>query len=239
MTQGPAMRNRPLERSTTMSGMEYIITVLRRPVLAGRTNEGCEERVRHQRLRLELRVELATQEPRMIRNFNDLDEVLVRRNTRNDQAVLGQNLLEPPIEFVAMPVALGNHRSVVDAVGERSLLEIGRVGAQTHGPADGVHAKQVAQLINDRVRCIRVELGAVGIPQSADILRILDDGALHPGTNPEIRDFFFAGVLDGADHSGNAALSESAGDENAVEFPKPGRFAAIFQARSEEHTSEL
>ena len=42
----------------------------------------------------------------MIRNFHDLDEVLVRRNTRNDLAVLGQNLLELPIEFVAMPVAL-------------------------------------------------------------------------------------------------------------------------------------
>src|SRR6267142_344799 len=118
MTQGPAIKKRSLERATPKSGMEYRITALTRPVLVGRTNKGCEEWMWRQRLRLEFRVELATQEPRMIRDFHDFDEVLVRGNTGDDQAVLGQSLLELPIEFITMPVAFGNHRSVVDAIGQ-------------------------------------------------------------------------------------------------------------------------
>jgi len=48
------------------------------PVLVRCIDKGCEERVRSQRLGFEFRMELATQEPRMVGNFDDLDEVLVR-----------------------------------------------------------------------------------------------------------------------------------------------------------------
>ena len=47
-------------------------------VLARCPDEGREQRVRFQWTRLELGVELTRQEPRMVRKFDHLDEILVR-----------------------------------------------------------------------------------------------------------------------------------------------------------------
>src|SRR2546426_1122171 len=103
-------------RISTLTG--DVISLIDAPVLIRRTNKGCKERVWRQRLRLELRVELAAQNPRMTPVSHVCDEFFVGENTENDQAVFRKSLLKLPIEFVAMPVSLENHRSVVDAVGQ-------------------------------------------------------------------------------------------------------------------------
>ena len=61
-----------------------------------------------QRLRFEFRVELAAQEPRMIRQLNDFHEVLVGRYAGNNQPIVRQRLFKLAIEFVAVAVPLGN-----------------------------------------------------------------------------------------------------------------------------------
>src|SRR5207253_5884012 len=190
----------------------------RHAMLVRSINKGCEQRMRRQRLRLEFRMELAAEEPRMIRQLNDFHEILVGRDARNDQTVFSQHLLELPIEFVSMTMPLGNDIRLVNSIGQRAGLQIRRIRSQPHCPTDRVDTEQIAQFINDGVWRVRIELGAVGVFQSANILRVLDDSALHPETNAEIRNLLFARELDRANHSGNAALAETAGHENSIEL---------------------
>ena len=114
-------------------------------------------------------------------------------------------------------------------IGQRAGLQIRRIRSQPHCPADRVDTEQIAQFINDGVWRVRIELGAVGVFQSANILRVLDDGALHPETNAEIRNLLFARELDRANHSGNAALAEAPWNQDSVELTKVDRFAFRFQ----------
>src|SRR5207302_2550798 len=123
----------------------------RQAMLVRRSNKGCEQRMRRQWLRFEFRMELAAEEPRMIRQLNDFHEILVRRDARNDQTVFGKHLLELPIEFVPMTMPLGNDVRFVNTIGQRTRLEVGRVRAQSHRSADRVDAEEVAQFINDGV----------------------------------------------------------------------------------------
>src|SRR5437870_4241187 len=119
--------------------------------------------MRRQWFRLELRVELAGEEPWMIGDFDDLNEVLIRRNTGNHQAVISQDLLELPIEFISMAMPLRNHIRFVNTVRDRTVFELRWISSQTHRTADGVDAEQIAEFVNHRIRRVRIELGAVGV----------------------------------------------------------------------------
>ncbi len=66
------------------------------------------------------------------------------------------------------------------------------------------------------MRSLRFELGAVGLLEPSHVASVFDGGALHAEANSEEGNFVFAGVLNGVDHSLNAALAESAGDKDTV-----------------------
>src|SRR4051812_34767529 len=65
-------------------------------------DEAGEQRMRVQRLRLELRMELHGEVPWMIGQFGNLDELAVRRPTRDAQSVLDERPFVSAVEFVAM-----------------------------------------------------------------------------------------------------------------------------------------
>jgi hypothetical protein len=79
-------------------------------VFVGRINKGCEQRMRGERFRFEFRMELASQEPGVVRDLNDLYEILIRGHAGNNQAAFGQRLFKLPIKFVSMPMPFRNHR---------------------------------------------------------------------------------------------------------------------------------
>src|SRR5689334_17949146 len=56
------------------------------PVFVCRPDEGLKQRMRFQRFRFELRMELAAQIPRMVRDLTNLDIRAVRRLARNAEA---------------------------------------------------------------------------------------------------------------------------------------------------------
>src|SRR5271157_3505290 len=93
-------------------------------------------------LRLELRMELAAKEPRMVGRLNNLHVVLVRRPPGNLQSRRRQNLFVFAIEFVAVPVPFADLNSSVSLVCKRSRLQLARPGAQPHCAAHFVHAQQ-------------------------------------------------------------------------------------------------
>src|SRR5262245_21992402 len=156
MTHGPAMSTNglppPIVRSPSSSGFTRPIVSsdrlgsrarLRRRarlVQIGRFDEGREERMRARRLRLELRMELHGEVPRMAGQFGDLDELAVGGASRDPQAVLGERLLVQAVELVAMPMALVDQARAVHALRQRSGRELARVAAQPHRAAEIVDA---------------------------------------------------------------------------------------------------
>src|SRR5208283_619057 len=95
-------------------------------MLQRRPNELRKQRMRIEWLRLEFRVKLATQEPRMVGCLNDLHVILVGRPTGNFQSGRRQNLLVFAIEFVTVPVPLADLQLSVSLVCERSRLQLAR-----------------------------------------------------------------------------------------------------------------
>src|SRR6185436_16543503 len=69
---------------------------------------------------------------------------------------------------------------------------------------------------DDRMRRVGIELGAVRAVEAGDVPRELDDGELHAEAYAEIRNPVFARVADRLDLAFDAALAESARNENGV-----------------------
>jgi len=87
-------------------------------VFQGGAYEGGEQRMRLQGLGLEFGVELAAEEPGMLRGFDDLDVIFVGGAAGDQQPSTCQGLLVIAIEFVAVAVAFADFELAVSAIRE-------------------------------------------------------------------------------------------------------------------------
>src|ERR1700690_733103 len=83
-------------------------------MLIGRAHEGLEQRMRLQRLRLELGMELAADEVRVIRQFHHLHVSSVRSGARNSQSRRDQRLFVLAVELITMAMAFADFELAVD-----------------------------------------------------------------------------------------------------------------------------
>src|SRR4051812_12406741 len=185
-------------------------------VAAARLDESGEQRVRLQRLRLELGMELHRDVPGMRRQLDDLDELAVERAADDLESFVGQRLLEQAVELVAVAVPLVDDVAAVQRVRFRSRAQLALVGAEPHRPAEIVHAEQVAQLVNHVGARLGRTLGGIGVRQAADVSRVLDRRPLEAVTDAEVGDAAVARDLGGAHHPARAAVAEAAGHQDAV-----------------------
>ena len=74
------------------------------PVFQRCADKGCEQLLRLIRTGLEFRMELHADEPRVIRQGNDLYQALVRRQSCDLQALFGELLAEIVVEFETVAV---------------------------------------------------------------------------------------------------------------------------------------
>src|SRR5712691_11559005 len=118
-------------------------------VLERGADEGTEQRMRLQRLGLELGMELAAQIPGVIRDLSDLDVNGVRRFTREPKSVPLQDVFVFAVEFVTVAMALADFGFSVSGAREAAGCEQARISAQAHGAAQLVDAFQLAQLVDD------------------------------------------------------------------------------------------
>src|SRR5271154_7336941 len=107
-----------------------------------------------------------------------------------------------------MPVALADLRLAVSCLGKAAFGETAGISAKAHGAAQLLDSLQFSQLIDDAIRRAGIEFGGIRASERANIAGKLDDHGLHPKTDAEIRDAFFAGAANGIQHAGNAALAE-------------------------------
>src|SRR5437867_127895 len=138
-TQGPAMTKSASSRKirTSVTGLhERRRGLAAEPLHAhGRGDEARKQRMRASRPRLELRVELAPDEPRVLRVLDDLDELAVGAQAAEAQAMLHEQIAIAIGYLVAVPVALADLGNAVDLGRARTARETRWIGAEPHGPA--------------------------------------------------------------------------------------------------------
>src|SRR5262245_15461817 len=100
---------------------------------------------------------------------------------------------------------------MVNAMGTRTRCKVRRVSAEPHRSADRVDTEKIAQFVDHRIGRVLLELGAVRFRKPANVAGKFDHGALHAKTDSEIRNLLFAGELNGADHSCDAAFAKATG----------------------------
>src|SRR6266581_472721 len=217
ITHGPATSARgappPMARSWLISTRRVRPgpwSALGLPELPAGTDEAPEERVREHRLRLELRMELAGQEIRVIRNLHDFHEATIGRLPAHPQTPLHHGVEICPVYLVAMTVPFADLRLSIGVVGLRARLEDAGPLPEAHVASHAFHSLELAQLVDHRVRCGRVELRGVGVLEPADVAREFDHGALQSEADAEERDLALARVPDRLQHPGHAADPEPA-----------------------------
>src|SRR5262245_51356175 len=232
MTHGPAISTSgppPMVTppATTFSGVRGGVTRLtyhgrcrmtagRRLVRVAGLDESGEQRVRLERLRRELRVELHRDIPGMRRQLDDLDELAVERAAHDLESLVGERLLVQAVELVAVAVATVDHVAAVERVGPGSRLQLTGVRPETHRAAEIVDAEQVAQLVNELGRRVRRAFGRVRVGESDDVARVFDGGPLEAVADAEVGNVALARDLRRAHHAARAAIAEAARHEDAV-----------------------
>src|ERR1051325_3023362 len=172
--------------------------------------------MRSARPRLVLRMELAAHEPRVVGQLHDLHELAVGRSARHAQTALLQRRHVLRVHLITMAVPLFDRIRRVRLAGERAVAQERRVLAEAHRAAEGVDADEIAQLVDDLVRRLVVELRRVRADHARYVARELDRRALHAEADAEVGDLALAGVADGGQLSFHAARAEAGADQDAV-----------------------
>src|SRR5579872_3281943 len=111
---------------------------LRVPLLAvfvRGSDKGLEQRMRLERLRLELRMELASDEVLMIGQFHHFYVSPIRSRPGNAQSRRDHRLFVLAIELIAVPMPLADFEDAVDSCCQGIRLDLASPGSQTHGAA--------------------------------------------------------------------------------------------------------
>src|SRR5262245_12513720 len=103
-------------------------------------NKSREERMRFERFGFELGMELAAEEPWMIRSLDDLDVILVGSASGDAKTRAGQNFFVVAIEFVAMTMAFADFGFAIRARGKRAGFELAGPCAEPHRAAHFIDA---------------------------------------------------------------------------------------------------
>ena len=166
---------------------------------------------------LEFRMELAAQEPGMfaLGQFHDFHQTVIRGNTAQHQPVLRQHVPVFIIEFVTVAVTFIYKRLAISLIRQGIGINFAGIQAQPHGTALVLYIHLIRHQV-DNCRNIRLKLAAVGVLQSADIARKLNDGALHTEADAKERNLMLPGIPHGRDFSLDAPVSETARYQNTV-----------------------
>src|SRR5438552_2418931 len=122
-----------------------------------------------------------------------------------------------------MAMALANlFRAAVYHPCQRTFSKQTRPGAESHRAAHLFDVNQIAELENDRVRRFKIEFGRVRVFKVTDVARELNAGGLHAQTNSEVRSARAPRVRDRSNHSFDAALANTAGNQDRDKVAQTG-----------------
>src|SRR5438445_3525324 len=223
MTHGPAMKasGAPPPMNTPRP-IGILLTDAGPPSALGRSSplagidEAPEQGMGLHGLRLELGMELAGEEVRMIRDLDDFHEAPVGRLAGDAQSAPRHLVEIGAVDFVAVPVPLAYLGAPVGLVGKAVLLDQAGPLAEPHVATHPRNTVELFELVDHGMGRPRAELRGVGVLETADVARELDHGALQAEADPEEGDFLLASVADSFEHAGNPSDAEPAWHEDAV-----------------------
>jgi molecular chaperone IbpA len=148
--------NRSFERRFELADFDQPDKMSKPALLHRRRDEAGEQRVRIERLALQLRVELHADEPRMIRPLDDLGQQPIGRHAREDQPALFQRLAIGGVHFVAVAVALADLGGAIDpattAVAGRASRDRRRAASCRRGRRPSLRCCRPSLLIHSVMR---------------------------------------------------------------------------------------
>src|SRR6267143_7135848 len=223
-TQGPAIRNGLLSAANRggisvgelreLAGDCIVWTQL--PMFERGPHESREQRMRSHRPRFQLRMELAADEPRMVGQFDHLDQLAVRRQSRRAQTVLRQHVAVGVRHLVPVAMALAHLRRVVGLRDTRTRTEPAGIVTEPHRAAHLLDAFLRAHQRDHRVFAFGGELARVRVGDLADVTRELDDRGLETEADPDERQLVLARPADRLEHPFHAAHAEATGHEQSI-----------------------
>src|SRR6476646_3677850 len=116
-----------------------------------RADKSAEQRMRAVRTRTVFRMELCCQEPGMILELDDFDQLAIRRQPAQHQSLCRQLFSVGVIELEAVPVSFANFIHSIHLMSERALHEAAEIASQSHGPAFVADALLFVHQVNDRM----------------------------------------------------------------------------------------
>ena len=180
-------------------------------------------------LRLELGVKLHREKPRVIFDFDDLDQIAARVDSADDQTAALKLSDIRVVHFKTMPMALADAGGLVGFRRQRAGRERALVAAEPHGRALVDHALLLLHHVDDGMRRVDVKLGGVRTFQFKHVAAVFDHRDLEAEAETIVRDFVFAGVFRRRDFALGAAVAEAAGNEDAVETFQDGETVFLFE----------
>lgn len=166
----------------------------------------------------QLRMGLGGDEPRVVRQFDHFHDPPVGGQAGEHHAVGGQCLAVVVVHLIAVAVALGDLLFPVEGIGLGMLVQHAGVGAQPQGAANVFNAVLLGHQVDDRVRGVRIQLDAVGVGEAQHIAGEFHDGQLQAEAQAKERDAVLAGVADCVNLAVDAAVAETAGNQNAADI---------------------
>src|SRR5579872_35612 len=194
-----------------------------------RLDESPEQRMRIERPRFQLRVELASEEPWMSLQFHDLDQVLIGRKAGREETDAFEALAIVIVHFVAMAMALGNVALAIKRERERTRLDHAWPRAEAHGAALLRDIFLRVHDVDDLIRRLGIDLGRVRLGQAEQIPRGLDDHHVEAIADAEDRHAILARVTNRANLASRAAFAEAPGDNDRVGLGEALDDAAFFE----------
>src|SRR3990167_4739239 len=199
------------------------------------SDKATEQRMTITRSRGELRVELASDEPWMIRCFHHFNQRTVTGATGDLEAGFNQLRQQVVVHFIAMTMALNDYILAVAGMYLRAGLQLAVLRAQAHGTAQVGsistllgHAGGVLPFGDQtdyRMSADSIEFGGIGISPAQHIAGELDNRDLHAEADTQVGNLVLTGVLHGLDLAFHAAQTEAARHQNGINaFKQRGAF---------------
>src|SRR5262249_22073269 len=139
------------------------------------------------RARLELRVELAGDEPRMVGQLDDLHEPPLLERAAYDEARLHEPRPIVVVDLLSVPVPLVDDGLTVGLRDARSPRPLPRVAAGPLRAAGILDLLLLRQQVDDRVWRLRVHVGRVRPLEPDHVARELRDRDVHSEADAEVR----------------------------------------------------
>nr|AXN76753.1 CTP synthetase [Aeromonas veronii] len=196
-------------------------------ILACRLHKTGEQSVAITRSRGELRVELRSHEPGVIRDLDDFHQLLVGGETGHFQTCRFNLRQQLVVDFVTVTVTLVNSRAAVHLTHLGIFDQVAELGTQTHGTAQigllgtgldvALFIHPLGDEADDRIRAIFLEFGGVSPFHTRYVASEFDHGNLHAEADTQVGDLVLAGILGSQNFAFHTALTEATRHQDRVQ----------------------